>query len=159
MYAYFKFDYVEGIIYFLVAFKEVRVLPAHQRKTLLIWTIFLSTYLERNIVANARATIVLLTLNIIVNRLLQTKKKHISIIKLILIRWEDNLYYLTGQKISWYKIKASQLRNYGSLLNLKFMKSKISSFQKNWMEFHHGKLRVACQLIKSFVMLYGIKVS
>ena len=50
--AYSKFDYVKGIIYFLVAFTEVRVLPAHQRKTLLIWTVFLSTYLERNIVPN-----------------------------------------------------------------------------------------------------------
>ena len=34
---------------------------------------------------------------------------------------------LTGQKYSWYKIKASQLMNYEILLNLKFMKSEISS--------------------------------
>ena len=36
---------------------------------------------------------------------------------------------------------------------------EISSFQNNWVEFHHGKLRVACQLIKSYAMLYGTKVS
>ena len=33
-YANSKFDYVEGIIYFLAAFTEVRILPAHQRKTM-----------------------------------------------------------------------------------------------------------------------------
>ena len=33
---YSKFDYVEGMIYSLVAFTEARLLPAHQRKTMLI---------------------------------------------------------------------------------------------------------------------------
>ena len=33
-YANSKFDYVERIIYFLAAFTEVRILPAHQRKTM-----------------------------------------------------------------------------------------------------------------------------
>ena len=70
-----------------------------------------------------------------------------------------DLCYLTGEKTSWNKTKASQWMNYRSLLNQKFMKSEISSFQNNWVEFHHGKLRVACQLIKSFVMLCGTKVS
>ena len=32
-------------------------------------------------------------------------------------------------------------------------------FENNLVEFRHGKLRVACQLIKSFVMLCGTKVS
>ena len=104
-----------------------------------------------------RVTIVLLTLNIIAIWITPNRKKDMSIIKLILIRWEDNC--LTGQKNSWYKTKASQLMNYGILLNLNFMKNGISLFQNNWVEFHHWKLRVACQLIKSFVILYGTKVS
>ena len=108
---------------------------------------------------SVRATIVFLPLNIIAVLITLNRKKDMSTIKLILIRWEDNLYYLTGPKNLWYKIKVIQLMNYGILLNLKLMKSEISSFQNNWVEFHHGKLRVACQLIKSFVILYGTKVS
>ena len=115
---------------------------------------------------SVRATIVLLPLNIIAVWITPNRKKDLSIIKLILIRWEENLYYLTGQKNSWYKIKASQVMNYGILLNLKFIKSEKSwvkqlsgkqlsgkqlIFQNNWVEFHHGKPRVACQLIISFV--------
>ena len=110
---------------------------------------------------SVRATIVLLPLNIIAIWITSHRKKDISIVKLILIPWEDNLYYLTGQKNSRYKIKGSQinLMNYGILLNLKFMKPEISSFQNNWVEFHHEKIRVAFQSIKSFIMLYGTKVS
>ena len=110
---------------------------------------------------SVRATIVLLPLNIIAIWITSHRKKDISIVKLILIPWEDNLYYLTGQKNSRYKIKGSQinLMNYGILLNLKFMKPEISSFQNNWVEFHHEKIRVAFQSIKSFVKLYGTKVS
>ena len=101
---------------------------------------------------------VLLPLSIIAIWITPNRKKDMSIIKLILIRWEDNLYYLTGQKNSWYRIKAGQLMNYGVPLNLKFMRSEISSFQTNWVGLRHKKLRVACQLIKSFVMLHGTKV-
>ena len=106
-----------------------------------------------------RVIIVLLTLNIIDIWITPNWNNDMRIIKLILIRWEYNLHCLTGQKNSWYKIKASQSRNYGILLNLKFMKSEISLFQNNWVELHHGKLRVAWQFIKSFVILYGTKVS
>ena len=35
-YAYSKFDYLEGIIYSLVAFTEVQLLPENQRKRVLI---------------------------------------------------------------------------------------------------------------------------
>ena len=75
---------------------------------------------------SVRATIVLLPLNIITIWGTPNRQKDMSIIKLILIRWADNLYYLTGQKNSLYKIKASQLMNYGILLNLQFMKSEIN---------------------------------
>ena len=78
---------------------------------------------------SVKATIVLLPLNIIAIWITPNRKKDISKIKLILIRWEDK----TGHKNSWYKIKANQLKNYGVLLNLKFMKFEISSFENNWV--------------------------
>ena len=92
---------------------------------------------------SVRATIVLLPLNIIAVWITPNRKKDLPIIKLIFIRWEANLYYLTGQKNSWYKIKVSQLMNYGILLNLKFMKSEISLLQNNWVEFHPGTQAMA----------------
>ena len=95
-----------------------------------------------------RVIIVLLTLNIIDTWITPNWNKGMCIIKRILIWWEYNLHCLTGQKNSWYKIKASQLRNYGILLNLKFMKSEISPFQNNWVELHQRQATQAMDIIK-----------
>ena len=51
------------------------------------------------------------------------------------------MYYLTRQKNPLYKIKASQLMNYGILLNLKFVKSKIGLFQKQLSEIPSWKTK------------------
>ena len=73
---------------------------------------------------SVRAAILVLPLNIFAIWITSNREKGMSIIKLI--QRENNLYYLTRQKNSWYKIKESQLRNYGIVLNLKLLKSEIS---------------------------------
>ena len=106
-----------------------------------------------------RPTTVLLPLNIIAIWTTPSCKKDMSIIKLILICWED-MYYLTGQKNSWSKSKQISwwIMEFFSIW-IHEIQNKFIPKQLSGVEFHHGKLRVVCQLIKSFVMLYRTKVS
>ena len=108
---------------------------------------------------SVRVTILLLPLNVTAIWITPNRKKNMSIIKLILIGWEDNLHYLTGQK-------KFMLQNHSKSVD-ELWNSFKSEIHEIWNKFvpkqlrgiPSWKIKGIVPIIKSFVMLYGTRVS